>query len=134
MKPKTFAAIQTLFAVGIVLWWAAFFAVFQNNPANTAAYLAYESAFPLADLAWLTPLLVQAARSNIRDDRYAPLWTAAAGGALVFLGVLDFSFNIQHGIYTRSLADGLLNGFINAACVFFGLVSISWSKRRVKRA
>ncbi len=130
MKPKTMAILQTIFAAGIVLWWALFFAFFRHDPTNTAAYLAYETAFPLADLAWLTPLLVQAARSNIRGHAHSLIWTAAAGGALVFLGVLDFSFNLQNGIYARSLADGLLNGFINAACIFFGLWSIAWSKRQ----
>ena len=127
MKAKTMGLLQTVFAIGIVLWWASYFA--SPHPKN--AVQIYESAFPLPDLAWLTPLLVQAARANFRGSRFAPLWTAAAGGALVFLGVLDFSFNLQHGVYTLSLANGLLNGFINAACIFFGLWSITWSKRQI---
>ncbi len=131
MKAKTVAVIQTLFAFGIVVWWGLFFALFQHDPANTSAYLAFERAFPLPDLVWLTPLLVQAARANLRRSPYALLWTAAAGGALVFLGLLDASFNLQQGIYTRSLGNGLLNGFINVACIGFGLASISWSKRQV---
>ncbi len=43
-------------------------------------------------------------------------------GALIFLGLLDFSFNYQNGIYALSTADLLLNGFINLWCVIFGIV------------
>ncbi len=131
MKIKSIALWQTLFAAGIVLWWALFFFVFRNDPHNSAAYLAFESAFPLPDLVWLTPLLVQAAKANRQASPLAPVWTAAAGGALVFLGLVDFSFNLQHGVYARSLGDGLLNGFINLACVSFGLISVAWSKRQL---
>ncbi len=127
MKSKTFGILQTIFAVGVVLWWAAYFAF----PHPGGDIQVYESAFPLADLAWLTPLMVQAARANFRGSRFAPLWTAAAGGVCVFLGTLDFSFNIQHGVYALSLSSALLNGFINAASIAFGLLSIAWSKRRL---
>ena len=127
MKAKTMGTLQTIFAVGVVLWWATYFAF--PHPGGTIQI--YESAFPLPDLAWLTPLLVQAARANFRASRFAPLWTAAAGGALVFLGVLDFSFNLQHNVYTLSFSSGLLNGFVNAACIAFGLWGIAWSKRQL---
>ncbi len=130
MTPKALARLQAIFAAGIVLWWAFFFAVARFDPANTATYLAFESAFPLPDLVWLVPLLYSAARANARGDASAPIWTAASGGALVFLGLLDASFNLQNDIYLKSLADGLLNGFINIACIGFGLWSIAWSKRK----
>ena len=48
----------------------------------------------------------------------------AAGGALVFLGLLDFSFNIQNGVYLTSTIDLVLNAFINIWCVGFGLALI----------
>ena len=69
MKAKTMGVSQTIFAIGIVLWWATYFAF----PQPGGAVQIYESAFPLPDLAWLTPLLVQAARANFRGSRFAPL-------------------------------------------------------------
>jgi len=39
----------------------------------------------------------------------------------MFLGVLDFSFNIQNGMYAISALDLILNAFINLWCVVFGL-------------
>jgi hypothetical protein len=39
----------------------------------------------------------------------------------MFLGVLDFSFNYQNGMYKISLMDKILNGSINLWCVILGL-------------
>jgi hypothetical protein len=39
----------------------------------------------------------------------------------MFLGLLDFSFNIQNGIYMTSGLDLILNAFINIWCVGFGV-------------
>ncbi len=44
-----------------------------------------------------------------------------AAGALVFLGLLDFSFNIQNGIYMTSTVELVLNAFINVWCVGLGV-------------
>jgi len=127
MTPKHLAKVQAIFAAGIVLWWAYFFAA--GHADYSGSHLAFESAFPLPDLVWVVPLLYSAARANARGDASALVWTAASGGALVFLGLLDASFNLQNGVYLKSLADGLLNGFINVACIGFGLWSVARSKR-----
>jgi hypothetical protein len=42
-------------------------------------------------------------------------------GGLMFLGILDFSFNTQNGIYMTSKLDLILNAFINVWCVGFGV-------------
>ncbi len=39
----------------------------------------------------------------------------------MFLGLLDFSFNIQNGVYMISTTDLILNAFINIWCVAFGV-------------
>ena len=45
-----------------------------------------------------------------------------AAGSLVFLGLSDFSFNIQNGVYLTSRVDMVLNVFLNVWCVGFGAV------------
>ena len=52
--------------------------------------------------------------------------------SLIFLGLLDFSFNIQNGMYTISLMDMLLNAFINLWCVVFGII-IAINYRKAER-
>ncbi len=127
---KALGWVQAAFAVGIVLWWAAFFLVFRHDPTNTKEYLAFEGSFPPADLGWLTPLLAASAWGNLRGRRWAISTTLMSGAVLVFLGLLDSSFNLRNGIYARSLTDGVLNGSINFACLAFGLASVVWASRR----
>ncbi len=122
--------LQAAFAAGIVVWWVAFFLVFRHDPANTKAYLAFEGSFPPADLGWLTPLLLASAWGNLRGRRWAVSATLMSGAVLVFLGLLDSSFNLRNGIYARSLTDGILNASINAACLIFGLASVVWALRQ----
>jgi Gpi18-like mannosyltransferase len=43
-------------------------------------------------------------RNNIKWKNY----TLVAAGAMLFLGLCDFSFNIMNGMYTVGLADGIL--------------------------
>lgn len=126
--------LQRLFALGIVLWWGLYFTVTRHAPPPVSAYFAFEDAFPLADLLWLTPLLLLAARHNARRTPQAPVWTAASGGTLVFLGLLDLTFNLQHGLYTHTLAEGLLNAGVNLACIGFGLYSLAYALRSLRRA
>ncbi len=127
---KVVGAVQALFAAGIVVWWIAFFLFERMNPANTPEYLAFESSFPPADLGWLVPLLAAAAIGNLRGRTWASRLTSMSGAVLVFLGLLDASFNLQNGIYARSLTDGIVNASINAACLIFGLVSVVWASRK----
>ena len=123
------AIAQRLFAVGIVLWWGYFFGVTRHAPPPTPSYFDFEGAFSWPDLVWLMPLLVTAARHNQRGTPQGPIWTAASGGALVFLSFLDISYNLQHGLYTHSLLEGLLNAVVNLACLGFGLYSVRWALR-----
>jgi hypothetical protein len=53
------------------------------------------------------------------------------GASLIFLGLLDISFNIQHGIYLTGVAEGIMNILINLLCFGGGifLVLIIWKKR-----
>lgn len=125
--------VQRLFALGIVLWWIVYFAATRHAPPPVPAYFDFEDAFPVADLLWLTPLLLLAAHHTARRTPQAALWTAASGGALVFLGLLDTAFNLRHGLYFHSLADGLVNATVNLACLGFGLYSVFYALQETKR-
>jgi hypothetical protein len=46
----------------------------------------------------------------------ATLSLVCAGG-LLFLGLLDASFNLQNGIYTSSLTDGAMAIAVNLWCI-----------------
>jgi hypothetical protein len=58
----------------------------------------YERAFPVAD-GLLCVALIVGTVGLLRRRAYGLILSIAAGGALVFLGVLDATFNLTNGIY-----------------------------------
>jgi hypothetical protein len=59
-----------------------------------------------------------------------------AGGGLLFLGLVDLSFNTQNGIYTSSLVEGLGNAAVNLWCIAVGIATgvASMSPHAAERA
>jgi hypothetical protein len=113
------AILQLATGLGIMVFWAAFFTIGlapQNPP---RCYLAFEHAFVLPDVVVGATLIVSSAllrRGNPLGLRLA----LVSAGAIIFLGLVDISFNIQNGIYGLSTADAALNGFINLWCLVLG--------------
>ena len=122
-RRKLIASLEIVTAVGLVLFWIAFFTVGLAPENAPACYYAYEHSFPLPD-GLLAALLLAAGIQLTKNRPWGLKLSLAAGGALVFLGLLDFSFNIQNGVYLTSTIDLILNVFINIWCVGFGLALI----------
>ena len=124
--------LQIATAAGILLFWALFYTV-GLAPANPPpGYSEFESAFPLPD-GLLALALVRAAallRSPlVSRQRTGRSLSLACAGALVFLGVLDFSFNVQNGLYTTTAWDEALTAAaVQAWCLGFGL-AMAWHCR-----
>lgn len=117
MNRNITAFLQLLTSVGLILFWTVFFTIGFENPTFPPCYLVFEHSFPLPDLfLCVLLLLAYAKRGKTQWHNY----TLAAGGAMIFLGLCDFSFNMMNGMYTISLTDGLMNGVINLWCVVFG--------------
>ena len=128
-RRKLIASLEIVTAVGLVLFWIAFFTVGLAPENAPACYYAYEHSFPLPD-GLLAALLLAAGILLTKNRPWGLKLSLAAGGALVFLGLLDFSFNIQNGVYLTSTIDLILNVFINIWCVGFGLALIVLIGRR----
>jgi len=119
--------LQIVTAAGLILFWIAFFTVGLAPESPPQCYFVYEYAFPLPDVCLAFLLLTSAILCLRRNPLGKPLSLVAAG-ALIFLGLLDFSFNLQNSIYLASVLDLVLNAFINAWCVSFGAIII-WRNR-----
>jgi len=117
---KTIAVLELLTGIGLILFWILFFTVGLAPKNPPQGYFAYEHSFPLPDGLLAIVLLVAGTLLMLNNPLGINLSLIAAG-ALVFLGVLDFSFNIQNGLYKTSKVDLLLNAFINVWCVGFGV-------------
>ena len=118
MNHNSTQKLQLLTAIGLILFWAAFFTIGFENPNYPTYYTKFEHSFPLPD-SFLCIVLLMAYfnRNKIHWKNY----TLVAAGAMLFLGLCDFSFNIMNGMYSVGLADGIMNAFINIWCVGFGM-------------
>ncbi len=110
-------------AIGLMGFWLAFFTVGLAPARPPVGYLQFEHSFPVPDLL-LAGLFLVSGR-YLLDVRPAPQrlgqsLSLVAAGAVMFLGALDISFNVQNGMYSISLQDALLALAINAWCMGFG--------------
>ena len=117
---RTIAILELLTGIGLILFWILFFTVGLAPKNPPPGYFAYEHSFPLPD-GLLAILLLAAGILLLLNNPWGGNLSLIAAGALVFLGVLDFSFNIQNGVYKISKSDLILNAFLNVWCVGFGV-------------
>jgi hypothetical protein len=122
-KSRLIAILGIITAIGIILFWIGFFTIGLAPNKPPACYFAYEHSFPLPDII-LAGMLLVAGTMVLRGYPGGRPISHACAGALMFLGLLDFSFNFQNGIYALSTLDLILNGFINLWCVGFGLTAV----------
>jgi hypothetical protein len=117
---KTIAVLELLTGIGIILFWIGFFTIgiAPENPPQ--CYFAYEHSFPLPDII-LSIAIIVSGILLLKNKESGMTLSLVCSGGLMFLGILDFSFNIQNGIYMTSTLDLVLNAFINVWCVGFGV-------------
>lgn len=121
MQNKTTSYLQLATAIGTSIFWIVFFTIGFENAAYPSCYKVFEYCFPLPDSFMIAMLFL--AFLNRRNERWKK-FTLVAGGAMIFLGLCDFSFNSMNRMYTISAADGFLNVFINAWSVGFGFFQV----------
>ncbi len=122
------ASLELFLAIGFIVVWIYLIKFELNNPERSEIYRAFEKSFPLPDLCWITPTLVISAVGLLLNERFGIFCSIVAGGALVFLGLLDISFNLQQGGYTGKKMDTIFNLIINGICIVFGpiLLIFGW--------
>jgi len=121
-KRRLIASLEIVTGVGLILFWLAFFTVGLAPEKAPPCYFAYEHSFPLPD-GILAIVLLVAGILLMRSNPAGRILTLIGAGALIFLGLLDFSFNLQNGIYSTSVVDLVLNVLVNLWCVGFGLAA-----------
>ena len=126
-KGRTIPVLEIITAAGLILFWIGFFTVGMAPETPPECYFAYEHAFPLPDLV-LAMVLLASGILLLKGNPHGKTLALVGAGALVFLGLVDFSFNFQNGIYGISTLDLVLNAFINIWCVAFGL-AIVWRNK-----
>jgi hypothetical protein len=101
-----------------------------DDPHLEEIYMAFESAFPVADIS-LSIVLIIGGIGLLKKTPFGFLFSLLGGASLIFLGLLDVSFNTQHGIYLLGIGEAIMNLFINLLCLGGGvfLIITIWKNR-----
>lgn len=118
---RTIPVLGIVTGIGTVAFWTAFFTVGLAPTNPPACYLTFERAIPVADIPLALALVIGGILA-LKGSATGRRLLAVAGGAQAYVGLLDISFNYQNGIYSLSVTDMLVNGFINLWCLVLGIV------------
>jgi hypothetical protein len=119
------AKLELFTAVGLFLYWVLYFTAGAAPPEPPPGYFVFQDSFTYADLI-LAVLLARAAMYLLSGDPIRRVigrgLSLVSAGALLFLGGLDISFNIQNGIYLAWSFDMALEVLVNIWCLGFGFL------------
>ncbi|MHB8086163.1 MAG: hypothetical protein ACYDHZ_10075, partial [Dehalococcoidia bacterium] len=65
----------------------------------------------------------------MKGRRLGIVLSMAAAGALIYLGLVDISYNFRNGVYLASSVDMVVNAVLNLWCVGFGIAIIIVSRK-----
>lgn len=85
-------------AVVTVAYWLDFFLRGTVQAVEEEWYLRFERAFPVAD-GWMASCSLVSAVGLFTGSSYGTVFGLLAAGALVFLGLMDLTFNLQNGMF-----------------------------------
>jgi hypothetical protein len=111
--------VEVATGLGILLFWSLFFTVGVAPPNPPVCYYAFEHAFPVPDGVLAVGLIVGGALLVTSRPLGTPLSLAGAGG-LIFLGLIDSSFDVLNGIYREPSPEVMLSLAINVWCIGLG--------------
>ena len=95
----TVLGVLLLLVAGVTLaYWVDFFVRGTVHVVDEEWWIRFERAFPVADGFMAVTSLV-AAVGLLSGDDYGVAFGLVAGGALVFLGLMDLTFNVQNGLF-----------------------------------
>ncbi len=128
------------FAAGAVdiLFWALYLSgVISFGPADSVV-AHFESAFLLAD-AVLAVVLFIAGFGLLGRQPYGPIFLIISAAMAFYLGILDITFYLGHGLYLPLNASSLFEIFLNAVCLLggatgmlIGLLLLGGNTREIK--
>jgi hypothetical protein len=117
-----FAVFQILIAVGLIGFWLMFYFTEVKNRKMSEIEFKHEISFPLPDLGWVLPNLIIAAIGLLLEQWFGYFFTVTAASGMIFLGLIDFAFNLQNKKFNIKQFgfDAVLSIVIVAIMLIFG--------------
>ncbi|MGD9829432.1 MAG: hypothetical protein AB7E70_07965 [Hyphomicrobiaceae bacterium] len=112
--------VQIAVGIGILGFWLLFHTV-GMAPANPPpGYFAFEHSFLPPDTI-LALALVASGWNVLAADTWGRSVALVCAGGLLFLGIIDLTFNLQNGMYGGAFADALQAAAIPFVCTGVGV-------------
>lgn len=117
-----------------VLYWVLYFTTGAVQAETSEVYKAFEDAFPPADM-WMSACAVAAGVGLLRRRSWALLFGLLAASALIFLGLMDVTYNINQDMYHRMTPEMVFEALINGWTLGLGalLIPFLWKRRHLFR-
>ena len=89
-------------AVGLIYYWVDFYMKGRVQAVDEDWYIRFQKAFTVADL-WTAVCAIIGAIGLLTGQAFGALFAVIAASSLIFLGLMDVTFNIQNIIlYLKS--------------------------------
>jgi len=118
-------------AIGVIYYWADFYLRGGVQVVKEEWYIRFEKAFPAADL-WMSACALAGAVGLLTEQTYGLLFALLAASSLIFLGLMDVTFNLQNSLYRLVSTSGQMRFelLINLWTLGLGIALIGclWSR------
>ena len=85
-------------AIAVIYYWIDFYIIGGVQVIREDWYIRFEKAFLPADL-WMSACALIGAIGLLTEQTYGLLFALLAASSLIFLALMDITFNIQNGLY-----------------------------------
>jgi hypothetical protein len=126
-----FSVLMIGTAISLIYYWIDFYVKGGVQVVNEDWYIRFQKSFPAADL-WAAACALVGAIGLLTGQTYGLLFALLAASSLIFLGLMDVTFNIQNNLYRLAGASGQMKFeiFINVWTLGLGiaLIVFSWPR------
>ncbi len=128
----TVSILLILTAVGLVYYWIDFYVKGGVQVINEDWYVKFQKAFPVADF-WTAAVALAGAIILLAGHSFGFFFTLLAASSLIFLGLMDVTFNIQNKLYRflRTSNEMRFELLINFWTLGFGIALIIFAWRNL---
>jgi hypothetical protein len=93
------AVLLIITALFTIYYWADFYLSGGVQVIEDEWYIKFEKAFPVADLWGISACSLLGAVGLLTEQPYGEFFSLLAASSLIFLALMDITFNIQNGLY-----------------------------------
>jgi hypothetical protein len=130
---KTLGAAALTGGALVILFWVLYLSRVITLEGGDPVIATFEGAFPVAD-AVLALLLVTAGIGLIRGKPHGLFAFVGAAAMTLYLGILDFTFYSQRGLYTKGDLESAVELAVNLLCLGGGGLGLWFGWRLWRRA